>query len=363
MEVLDLLRGFGVAPRGIIHVGANTGQEFDAYLASNAETVVYIEAIQRVYERLKEHVEVAEGHFAVRALCSAVAGERVSFNVASNYGESSSILELGDHMKLFPDVAYVDHEDMITTTVDDIISSAFGRAQFDLMVLDVQGAELLVMKGAAETLKHVKAVFTEVSERPLYVGSCTWPEIDVFLGQFGFRLKYMMMDPCYYGNALYLKNSAYYSVLEPVKEVERPGVNIALNKPATQSSQSEFSRPNDAQGAVNGVIRGSYGFHTQRESCPWWQVDLGESLPLEEVIVFNRLDAASSRAYSFVLKLANEAGVFREVYSRRGQPFGGADGNPARIKLEGAVARFVRLELPNEDYLHLDEVEVYRRNG
>jgi FkbM family methyltransferase len=359
MEALRLLGGFGIVPRGVIHVGANTGQEFEAYAATNAETVVYIEPIQAVYAALKNKVEGTKGHFTVKALCSAVAGERLNFNVASNQGESSSILELSDHAKLFPDITYVEREEMITTTVDNIVSSRFAERRFDLMVIDVQGAELLVLKGAAETLKKIDAVFTEVSERPLYTGSCVWPEVDNFLGMYDFRLKYMAMNPYYYGNALYLKNSAYFSPLQKVKAIDRPGVNIALNKPAIQSSISEFSRPNDAQGGVNGVIDGSFGFCTQKETRPWWQVDLGESLPLEEVIVFNRLDAGSWRAYPFVLKLGSESGDFREAYSQGGRRCGGADGDPARIKLNGAVARYIRIELPNEEYLHLNEVEVF----
>jgi hypothetical protein len=47
---------------------------------------------------------------------------------------------------------------------------------------------------------------------------------------------------------------------------------------------------------------------------------------------------------------------------QRGAPFGGADGNPARISLNGASARFVRIELPSGGYLHLDQVEVFAKS-
>jgi hypothetical protein len=157
------------------------------------------------------------------------------------------------------------------------------------------------------------------------------------------------------------KNTLIYwgaSEEEP-KPIDRPGVDIARGKPAIQSSLSHWSRPGDAQGAVNGAPNGSYGFHTGLDQHPWWQVDLESDMALDEVIVFNRLDAGRSRAYSFVLKLASEDGVFREVHAQGGIPFGGIDGRPARIKLDGAIARYVRIELPHEGYLHLDEVEVY----
>jgi hypothetical protein len=144
-----------------------------------------------------------------------------------------------------------------------------------------------------------------------------------------------------------------------VNDVPRPSVNIALNKPATQSSVSQWSTADDAQGAVNGMITGSFGFCTAKESRPWWQVDLLQLTPLKEIIVFNRIDACAPRAYSFVIKLGDEAGSFRQVHAQNGRPFGGKDGSPARIHLDGALARFVRIELTTDDYLHLDEVEVY----
>lgn len=358
MEALHLLNSFGLAPTGILHVGANYGQEFEAYRNSGAETVVYVEPIATIFEALKERVEVAKGHHAVKAVCSDRVGEIVKFNVASNWGASSSILTLGAHAEIFPGITYVAQEEMTTTTVDELLAREFPGKKFDLMVIDVQGAELMVLEGARKTLASLDAVYTEISEEPLYVGSCTWPQIDAFLTEQGFRLKHLTMSRFSQGDAFYLKNSAFSFWRKP-RTVVRPGVNIALGKRASQSSLSEYSRPNDAQGAVDGTLNGSYGFHTGIEQSPWWQVDLGKGIPLDEVIVYNRLDVARERAYSFVLKLGSERGKFREVHAQGGVPFGGIDGRPARIKLDGAVARYVRIELPHEGQLHLDEVEVY----
>ena len=57
--------------------------------------------------------------------------------------------------------------------------------------------------------------------------------------------------------------------------------------------------------------------------------------------------------------LTNEAGAFIQIHAQNGRPFGGADGDPARVEVHGAVARYVRIELTTEDYLHLDQVEIY----
>jgi hypothetical protein len=270
------------------------------------------------------------------------------------------MLDLGNHAKLHPDVVYVDEQEMTTITLDELVFKQFPEAQFNLLVLDVQGAELLVLKGAIEMLKSIHAIYTEVSEEPLYEHGCTWHEIDSFLRPFGFWMKNMSLSKNGWGDALYVKNSSFFSPLR-IKHIERPGINVALHKAAIQSSVCAFSRPNDAEGAVSGVITGSYAFHTDYETRPWWQVDLGANLPIDEILVFNRIDVAASRAHSFVLKIGLDTEHFHKVYAQNGAPFGGADGEPARIKLNGAVARYVRIELHEGGYLHLDQVEVYAK--
>src|SRR6185503_8422180 len=70
-----------------------------------------------------------------------------------------------------------------------------------------------------------------------------------------------------------------------------PGVscgtgNIALNKPARQSSTSGWSKPNDAQGAVDGQKTGGYGFHTSEEANPWWEVDLGQDCAIGQIVIY-----------------------------------------------------------------------------
>ena len=135
-------------------------------------------------------------------------------------------------------------------------------------------------------------------------------------------------------------------------------VNVALGKSATQSSTCSYSRPDDAGGAVNGVVSGGFGFHTSQEFGPWWQVDLGSSYSIEQIVIYNRGDCLPERAYGFVLKLGDESGSFNSIYARRGMPFGGRE-NPACIQVGGKSARYVRIELETLDCLHLDEVEVY----
>ncbi len=136
-------------------------------------------------------------------------------------------------------------------------------------------------------------------------------------------------------------------------------VNVALNRPATQSSVSIWSKARapeaDAAGAVNGKIDGEAGFHTERELSPWWQVDLGDVHSISEVRIFNR-NVCAHRLRNFTVLASLNGRSWEAVHSK-------ADGaifsdKPYVVRLPGARARFVRVRLEGFDYLHFCECEV-----
>ena len=58
-------------------------------------------------------------------------------------------------------------------------------------------------------------------------------------------------------HSLHIQQTQQVAMLR-AENICRSGVNVALTKPAAQSSFSEFSGPDDAQGAVNGRITGDF---------------------------------------------------------------------------------------------------------
>ncbi len=122
----------------------------------------------------------------------------------------------------------------------------------------------------------------------------------------------------------------------------------------------------DAAGAVDGVKDGKYAFHTGQQPNPWWQVDLGQSEPIERVVVYNRLDYAPGlhNADTVVLSTSDDGQTWTERYDNQGKHFGGISGaKPLEVVFPPGQlnARFVRLQIPSTQpiFLHLDEVEVY----
>ncbi len=147
------------------------------------------------------------------------------------------------------------------------------------------------------------------------------------------------------------------------------GINIALNSPSIQSSTSIYSTsddPNlDAAGGNNGVVSGTYGFHTDLEDEPWWRVDFGSSRKIGRIHVFNRIDSLemSNRARSISVQISSNGTTWSEIELPAwpaDRCFGGADGRFLQINLSPALdARFLKIALRERNYLHLDEVEVY----
>lgn len=149
-----------------------------------------------------------------------------------------------------------------------------------------------------------------------------------------------------------------------------PGItnslNIALNKPARQSSISQWSTgPNDASGGNDGKKSDGvgWGFHTDKEDNPWWQVDLEKQYWIGEIRLYNRRDLPE-RARTIQVLLSKDGLNWKTVYSHNGTGWG-ADGKPLLVypKTGPEGFRYVRVQLKENEFLHLDEVEVYELNA
>ncbi|MBI5833496.1 MAG: discoidin domain-containing protein [Armatimonadetes bacterium] len=115
----------------------------------------------------------------------------------------------------------------------------------------------------------------------------------------------------------------------------------------------------DAAGAVDGVINGEWGFHTNNQANPWWQVDLGQAVALDHALVYNRVGTAD-RTRAFEAYSSDDGKTWKRVYRHDDVMFYGYnDKKPLNIDLKGQSARYLRFQVPSTQYFNLDEVEVY----
>lgn len=139
--------------------------------------------------------------------------------------------------------------------------------------------------------------------------------------------------------------------------------NLALGRPATQSSVSIWSNFStadaDASGANNGKIDGKAGFHTEREAFPWWQVDLQATCVLRAVKLINRQECAHRLRHFRILGSIDGANWMLLHRKTDESVFGAGDLKPYTAELPSdCVARFIRIQLDGNDCLHFCECQV-----
>jgi hypothetical protein len=86
-------------------------------------------------------------------------------------------------------------------------------------------------------------------------------------------------------------------------EVFEKGKNVALKKKATQATDGHGAVAGLAlDGNVDGNYHGKSVTHTEpRGTDPWWEVDLGRMVDIDEIAVHNRTDSLGTRLDKFTL--------------------------------------------------------------
>ena len=176
--------------KGLIHVGANTGQERGFY-AAHGLRVVWVEPIPEVFETLVKNLADYPRQRAYRYLVAGEDGREFTLNVSNYGGVSSSILPLARHREMWPEVNYSGEIKMVGTTLPAFLGKERLRlADYQALVLDTQGSEMLILKGAAEILRGFRFIQVEVPDFEAYAGCCLLPEMSEFMKSHGFREMY-----------------------------------------------------------------------------------------------------------------------------------------------------------------------------
>lgn len=196
----NILEKYNITPCGVIHVGMHKAEEYPIYKESNVSTILFIEANKQLVENYSPR---DENCYVVHAAVSDKV-ELVDFNITNN-GESSSILELKDHAEVYPGIINIKKVKMKTTTLDSINRKiGFNEGTFNILNLDIQGAELKALKGLGDW-RFIEAIFTEVNFREMYDGCVLEPELTTYLQQKGFVKVEEVDTGCGWGDALYIK--------------------------------------------------------------------------------------------------------------------------------------------------------------
>lgn len=172
--------------KGVIHVGANTGQEIELYNRYGL-AVVWIEPNPEAFAGLKKNLTGFSRQIGIEGLVTDLDNVEYAFHVANN-SQSSSILDLDLHKDIWPEVAYDRTISLRSKSLPTLLAEHHVETgKYDMLVMDTQGSELLVLKGAISMLEGFTYIKTEVPDFESYKGCCQLKDLEAFLDQHGFR--------------------------------------------------------------------------------------------------------------------------------------------------------------------------------
>jgi len=188
--------------KGAFHIGAHECEELHMYdqLGLKNTDIVWIEAIPAKVDEAK----IRGVPNVYNAVITDKNDEDIVFNVSNNV-QSSSILDFGTHSKEHPDIFYVDKLYQKSITIDTFFErNNIDASKYNFWNFDIQGAELLALKGATKSIKHASFIYLEVNEKQLYKGCGLIFEVDALLAQYNFKRVLTNITRHGWGDALYM---------------------------------------------------------------------------------------------------------------------------------------------------------------
>ena len=203
IDFKELFPKYSIKPTGILHIGANVGEEFNTYMDLGVTAQIWIEANPSIYEKLKSNISSNPNAMAINCAIGDVDSVPVILHESNNAGQSSSILELGTHKEQHPDVHYVRDIPINMRRIDCLISEEVIK-NYNFLNIDIQGFEGQALTGMENYLKYFKWIYLEVNRAEVYKDCWLIDKIDAFLSYHGFeRVETKWVGN--WGDALYIR--------------------------------------------------------------------------------------------------------------------------------------------------------------
>jgi FkbM family methyltransferase len=183
----------------IIYSKMFPGAKFHVFepIGDNASEAVRNFMEYNILDRVEMHI-CALSNQAGRARFYKSKGQAPGTDGWDTGNKSSSLLRPKRHLTEHKWCEF-DQDEVRTERLD------FFELQIDFAHIDVQGAELMVIKGGIKTLSKAKAIWIEVANIELYAGQALKSQVSSALSSIGFRCK---LDTCgnkKYGDMLWVK--------------------------------------------------------------------------------------------------------------------------------------------------------------
>lgn len=208
-------------PKTLLHVGGYLGEEKLVYDLYDIDEVVYVEANPVLYKKMVEIVKnekISGPKFDFNCVPNAVSSESgleipfyLCYDVSHTNLGCSSILKHEAILSQCPALYEAGAIKVQTVTIDEIVEN-YEDISFDILNIDIEGAELLAFHGAELALTtQFDCVITEFSFKPRHKNGCTLDELDEYLSEFGFsrRITEYANEQMTWGDAVFTKDNLW----------------------------------------------------------------------------------------------------------------------------------------------------------
>lgn len=198
----ELFKRWRLSFTGVLHIGANVGEERFMYDKLGIKKQIWIEGNPDIFLKLKENISYNPDAVALNYLIGDENKESI-LHESNNGSQSSSVLDLGYHKVDHPDVHYVRDIPLQMNRIDSLDLDLSG---VDLLNIDLQGAELMALRGMGDIINQFKAIYLEVNKKELYKGCPLVEDLDMFLLAYGFkRVETKWCGHFAWGDALWIR--------------------------------------------------------------------------------------------------------------------------------------------------------------
>jgi len=160
--------------QGVIHVGANTGEEYIMYRECGINPIIW-------FEPSGAHEKIQGG----LVMPFALGAERGREYLWESFPKSnhSSFLQPNLHLLYYPNIGFrAAIKPVAIYRLDELMATNIPPANF--LIIDTNGYELEVLIGTEQYLFKVDYIYTEVYKEELYKGVPMIKDIDEFLTDF-----------------------------------------------------------------------------------------------------------------------------------------------------------------------------------
>lgn len=208
--------------RGIIHVGADVGQEVAQYLEYGFQKIILAEANPKSYMTLEAKFG-RDGNIRLFNYAICDRNGAVDFHIhtsRSGSTEPASILPMKRFKEIVKTLHTTDTIRVPAITLDSLIETCgIAPGEYNFLNVDIQGAELMALRGATNFLSSLDVIISEVNLIEMYENSALESEIVAFLADQGFEKRHAVYHTLYdetsmfpaWGECLFLKRSSMQS--------------------------------------------------------------------------------------------------------------------------------------------------------